>query len=385
MSLALVRGVPEGVKTARKYASSSNYEAALACFQGALTKLAQYTRTIEDVTLVSRWKKVAAALEEEVAALEALQGECASLRTLVRPKPPQAPVPSENNTSTTSAKFERVDIPNKKANRVVAKPPLHSASQKARPVPAPSGDKGGPVTSAPGRTSNKTVQGKKEEVKKEEEGPAAHTRSAAKHGGVYERAVAGNPGTQAKKGEGKAEGKGVKGKKKEEEEEQGEEAGEEEEGKEGEEGDQAEEGPRRFPCEGPNKELIEMIERDMLIKTPNLHWTDIAGLDVAKSLLEEAVVLPLLIPDFFKGTDPRPPYSLSYPSGIRRPWRGVLMFGPPGTGKTLLAKAVATECKTSPTPHPLAPLTPPSLLQHHCHHLCLQVEGGLREARPTAL
>ena len=76
-----------------------------------------------------------------------------------------------------------------------------------------------------------------------------------------------------------------------------------------------------------------MIERDIVDRSVDVTWEKIAGLKEAKSLLEEALVLPLLLPNVFKG--------------IRRPWSGVLMYGPPGTGKTLLAKAVATECGTT--------------------------------------
>uniref|UniRef100_A0A1B6CIC8 Katanin p60 ATPase-containing subunit A1 n=1 Tax=Clastoptera arizonana TaxID=38151 RepID=A0A1B6CIC8_9HEMI len=90
---------------------------------------------------------------------------------------------------------------------------------------------------------------------------------------------------------------------------------------------------RLFNTTGFESHMVELLEKDILQRNPDIQWHKVAGLQDAKSVLQEAMVLPMLMPDYFKG--------------IRRPWKGVLMVGPPGTGKTMLAKAVATECSTT--------------------------------------
>lgn len=84
---------------------------------------------------------------------------------------------------------------------------------------------------------------------------------------------------------------------------------------------------------GEWRDLAAVISRDIYLHNPDVRWDDIIGLDAAKRLVKEAVVYPIKYPQLF--------------TGILSPWKGLLLYGPPDTGKTLLAKAVATECKTT--------------------------------------
>ena len=58
---------------------------------------------------------------------------------------------------------------------------------------------------------------------------------------------------------------------------------------------------KKFECHGMERELVDVLERDIVQKNSNIKWDDIADLAEAKRLLEEAVVLPIWMPDYFKG------------------------------------------------------------------------------------
>ncbi len=82
------------------------------------------------------------------------------------------------------------------------------------------------------------------------------------------------------------------------------------------------------------KDITPSAMREVYIETPDIHWSDIGGLDAIKRELQEAVEWPLKYPDLYNTIG----YSMP---------KGILLFGPSGTGKTLLAKSVATESEAN--------------------------------------
>lgn len=61
------------------------------------------------------------------------------------------------------------------------------------------------------------------------------------------------------------------------------------------------------------KKLQAKLEGAIVVETPNVKWSDVVGLDMAKEALKEAVILPIKFPHLF--------------TGERKPWKGILLFG----------------------------------------------------------
>lgn len=79
--------------------------------------------------------------------------------------------------------------------------------------------------------------------------------------------------------------------------------------------------------------MIELIRNEIMDSGKLVMWDDIAGLEYTKKIIKEVVVFPMLRPDIF--------------TGLRRPPKGILLFGPPGTGKTLIGKCIASQSKST--------------------------------------
>uniref|UniRef100_A0A8C7DVH9 Katanin p60 ATPase-containing subunit A1 n=2 Tax=Oncorhynchus kisutch TaxID=8019 RepID=A0A8C7DVH9_ONCKI len=261
--------ISENVKLAREYTLLGNYSSAIVCYQGVLEQIKKHLFTLRDSSFQQRWQKVWQEINEENKQVEEIM--------------------------TTLENFKLETTPSKPPSNKDGISDIWPVQVECRSSPLPV--RGPPVPYKESKHHNNRlyVAGVRAPHRQSPRGPNGDRAKPLK---------------SKEKKEALATPKDDKNKL-----------------------EVSEKDVKKFDGQGYDKDLIEALERDIISQNPNVKWDDIADLEEAKKLLKEAVVLPMWMPEFFKG--------------IRRPWKGVLLVGPPGTGKTLLAKAVATECRTT--------------------------------------
>ncbi|GLU22155.1 hypothetical protein SLE2022_382510 [Rubroshorea leprosula] len=289
-------GLQDHLKLAREYALEGLYDTSVIFFDGAIAQINKHLSTLDDPLIRAKWMNVKKAISEETDVVKQLDAERRAFKEAPGGRRPSSPPinarssfvfqPLDEYPTSSGAPMDDPDV---------WRPPSQDNTSRR---PARAGQMGARKSAQDGAWARGSTR-------------TSTTGRGAKVGGSSRTNTGVRASTTGKKGTGS--GKSSKG--------------------EAMNGDAEDGKSKRGQYEGPDPDLAAMLERDVLETTPGVRWDDVAGLTEAKRLLEEAVVLPLWMPEYFQG--------------IRRPWKGVLMFGPPGTGKTLLAKAVATECGTT--------------------------------------
>ncbi|RDD37999.1 Katanin p60 ATPase-containing subunit A1 [Trichoplax sp. H2] len=308
-----VQDIGENIKLARENCMLGNYDTSMVYYQGVAQQITKYIPQIKEASLKHQWQQLRQSIAQEYEHVK----DIAKLIDRFRVDPAKfsniSKGPSES--AVTSSDRDIWPAPNPVAHREFRPPVASNRNVNAKPKSKASSEE--PSWAKP--TAAAASKAKRPIPRKGSYSNDRNAHQGAKKQPAPRVANKGGPSSRqsdkpAESGHGRPPKKSPSSNDNHEDTEESAEV-------------------KRFDPTGYDKDFVEMLERDIVQRNPNVHWDDIAGLAEAKRLLEEAVVLPMWMPDYFKG--------------IRRPWKGVLMVGPPGTGKTLLAKAVATECGTT--------------------------------------